>query len=154
MPETCFTVKDKLCSVRKYDLAANEAEQNYETLRSAAVRITPTYGGVRVNGSAQRSDFSGSLDRLGEAARTVNQMVDRYVDALDEVSGIISEMDNPDEMKCLRLRYLSYRSNPGWRLTSWDEVAEQMCVSRRQATNIHGRALQHFEQIWKSRPEA
>ena len=145
-------VKEKLYSVRKLDLAAEEAMLNYESINSDLLKVTPFYGGVHVKSGSNTADFSGGVDRLREAAERVLLRFDQYAAAKAEVVEIISAMDKwPDEMKCLRLRYLTYRENKNWRLLSWDEVAVRMCVSRRQVTNIHGQALQRFERIWKAK---
>lgn len=147
-------VKNKLHSVRRYDLAAEEARKGYESICSDITRITPAYGGVSVKSSAS-ADFSDGLDRLRAAAVKALEDSNRYAAAKSDVVEIISAMGEwPDEMRCLRIRYLDYRSNAGWRLTSWDKVAERMGMSRRQATNIHGSALKHFAEIWMQLPQA
>ena len=155
MPETKHSaVKDKLHSVRRYDLAAKEALAQYESILSDITRITPAYGGVHVKSSGG-DDFSAGIERLREASSEALLRYRQYADAKAEAAEIIAAMGEwPDEMQCLRLRYLDYRSNAGWRLTSWDEVAERMSVSRRQATNIHGQALRHFAEIWDKLPQA
>lgn len=148
-------VKDVLRSVRKYDCAAENAYQGYVSLRSEIFRLTPIYDGIHVKTGTNEADLAGGVARLEEAEENVLRCYDRYIDQKAHIEELIAKMgDHPDEMKCLRLRYLSYRENKGWRLTSWDEVAERMHVSRRQATNIHGQALRHFAQIWMNLPQA
>lgn len=137
--------------MRKYNLAAESAILDYEALRSDIMRITPQYGGncVVKSGGINEADLAGAVARLESAANKVLRNIERYADAKAEVVEIISAMGEwPDEMECLRLRYLTYRDNKDWRLLSWDDVADRMYVSRRQATYVHGRALLHFQQLW------
>lgn len=144
--------KEMLCSVRKYDLAAEEAMLNYEALRSEITRITPSY---TPNYSSTKcglntADIASSVALLEDAAQNVLKKVERYTKAKVEVIEIISAMGTwPEEMKCLRLRYLTYHDNKEYRLLSWDSIADLMHCSRKQAINIHGRALQHFNFLWQ-----
>lgn len=141
-------VKEVLRSVRKYDFAAENAYQLYASLRSDILRITPIYDGVSVKSGSNGADLSNGISRLEDAGRKVTVCLGRYADRKGQIAEMIAQMgDYPDEMECLRLRYLCYRENKNWRLLSWDVIADRMHVSRRQATNIHGRALKHFDEL-------
>ena len=147
--ETKMTpVKDLLRSVRKYDFAAENAYQGYASLRSEIFRLTPIYDGIHVKTSTNGADLAGGVARLEEAGENVLLCYDRYAEKKAHIEELIAKMgDYPDEMKCLRLRYLSYRENKNWRLLSWDVIADRMHVSLRNATTIHGKALKIFEQL-------
>ncbi len=141
-------VKEFLKSARKYDFAAENAYQLYAELRSDVLRITPHYDGVSVKTGANGADLANGMARLEEASSKVTICYDRYADRKGQIAELIAQMgDHPDEMECLRLRYLCYRENKNWRLLSWDVIAERMHVSRRQATNIHGKALKIFGEL-------
>lgn len=147
--ETKMTpVKDLLRSVRKYDFAAENAYQGYVSLRSEVFRLTPLYDGLRVKTGTNGADLAGGVARLEEAGENVLRCYDQYIEQKAYIEELIAKMgDHPDEMKCLRLRYLSYRENKNWRLLSWDVIADRMHVSLRNATTIHGKALKIFEQL-------
>lgn len=143
-------VKDVLRSVRKYDFAAENAYQGYASLRSEIFRLTPIYDGIHVKTGTNGTDLAGGIARLEDAGKNVLRCYDRYIDQKAHIEELIARMgDHPDEMKCLRLRYLSYRENKNWRLLNWDVIADRMHVSRRNATTIHGKALRIFEALLK-----
>lgn len=141
-------VKEFLKSARKYDCAAENAYQEYVSLRSDILRITPHYDGAPVKTGTNGADLANGVARLEAASENVISCYDRYAEHRGRISELISQMGEwPDEMRCLQLRYLSYRENKNWRLLNWDVIAEKMYISRRQATIIHGKALRHFAEL-------
>lgn len=144
-----MTAKDKLRQIRRYDKKADEALRNLESVQADLTRITPRYGGAAVM-SSDVADLSGGVARLIEAGRKADEAADSYAEAKALIVEMLLEIEDPDECKVLRLRYLDYRSNPGWRYTTWETIAEQLNRSKRGVTALHGAALQSFEKIMKT----
>ena len=141
-------IKDVLLSVRELDLAAENAILDYKSLESDIMRITPTYSGTKVRNGSKSSDLSGAVARLVKAKEKARRRAERYAAAKTEIIELIALMDDEDEAKCLRLKYLAYRERSDNRPLSWDAVADRMYMSRRKAITLHGRALIHFEKLW------
>jgi len=55
----------------------------------------------------------------------------------EQIDLAIRRMENPDEQRVLRLRYL-------WGL-NWKEIGEKMGYNERQPQRIHGSALNNFK---------
>ena len=138
--------KDYLKQIRELDLKAEEALRLVESCESDITRITPRYGGTPVMSSGT-GDLSGPVAQLIGAQQRADAAIDRYVDLKERIVDMLLELPKADERKCLRLRYVDYRNNDGWRLTTWDAIAEEMHCSRRAVTDLHGAALVSFARL-------
>ena len=86
---------------------------------------------------SQQSDLSDYMVLLGEQIDRLKQERLEKARTRDQIDLAIRRMENPDEQRVLRLRYL-------WGL-KWEEVAVKMNYSWKQIHRLHGSALDNFE---------
>lgn len=86
---------------------------------------------------SQQSDLSDYMVLLDEQIDRLKQERLEKARTRDQIDLAIRRMENPDEQRVLRLRYL-------WGL-KWEEVAVKMNYSWKQIHRLHGSALDNFE---------
>ena len=86
---------------------------------------------------SQQSDLSDYVAAMEEQIDRLKQERLERARTRDQIDLAIRRMENPDERRVLRLRYL-------WGL-GWKEIGEKMGYSREGAIKLHGRALPKFE---------
>jgi DNA-directed RNA polymerase specialized sigma subunit len=86
---------------------------------------------------SQQSDLSDYMVLLDEQIDRLKQERLEKARTREQIDLAIRRMENPDEQRVLRLRYL-------WGL-GWIAVGRRMGYSREGAIKIHGRALQNLK---------
>lgn len=86
---------------------------------------------------SQQSDLSDYMVLLDEQIDRLKQERLKKARTREQIDLAIRRMENPDEQRVLRLRYL-------WGL-KWEEVAVKMNYSWKQIHRLHGSALDNFE---------
>lgn len=84
------------------------------------------------HGSSQE-DLSGYAATLDEMIEDLKKERLEKVKIRKKIEQSIRNLENEDEQEVLRLRYISG--------LKWEEVAVEMNLTRRRATQIHGNAL-------------
>lgn len=86
---------------------------------------------------SQQSDLSDYMVLLDEQIDRLKQERLKKARTREQIGLAIRRMENPDEQRVLRLRYL-------WGL-KWEEVAVKMSYSWKQIHRLHSSALDNFE---------
>lgn len=86
---------------------------------------------------SQQSDLSDYMVLLDEQIDRLKQERLEKARTREQIDLAIRQMENPDEQRVLRLRYL-------WGL-KWEEVAVKMSYSWKQIHRLHSSALDNFE---------
>lgn len=86
---------------------------------------------------SQQSDLSDYMVLLDEQIDRLKQERLEKARTREQIDLAIRRMENPDEQRVLRLRYL-------WGL-KWEEVAVKMSYSWKQIHRLHSSALDNFE---------
>ena len=86
---------------------------------------------------SQQSDLSDYMVLLDEQIDRLKQERLEKARTREQIDLAIRRMENPDEQRVLRLRYL-------WGL-NWDDIGRKMGCDPRHARRIHGWALKNFK---------
>lgn len=86
---------------------------------------------------SQQSDLSDYMVLLDEQIDRLKQERLEKARTREQIDLAIRRMENPDEQRVLRLRYL-------WGL-NWDDIGRKMGYDPRHARRIHGWALKNFK---------
>lgn len=86
---------------------------------------------------SQQSDLSDYMVLLDEQIGRLKRERLKKARTREQIDLAIRRMENPDEQRVLRLRYL-------WGL-KWEEVAVKMSYSWKQIHRLHSSALDNFE---------
>lgn len=103
-----MTAKDELELVRTLDKSVDRKLQDVEAIQTMIKRVTGCLSGVIVQGG-QRSDFTGSLDRLREVQQAANAEIDSFIDYKTRVTTKIDSVDDPLLSELLYDRYILYK---------------------------------------------
>jgi hypothetical protein len=122
--------------------------------KSIAIGITPQYGGERVQTSGSKQKMADAVGRYLDMEREIDACIDRHVDAKKEVIAVIEQLKNPTEYDLLHKVYIGivdHESGKTIKYMTLDEVADLYDKSHSWATTVHGRALQHVQEILDER---
>ena len=121
----------------------NSRLRRLSDLRQLAGRVTSSLGGEPVSGSADVHKLDGTIAKIVDMEREINEDIDRLVDAKREAMAVIRQVEHPDQQLVLELRYLDFKS--------WPSIAEEMELSPRWVQTLHGRALAAVENIFSQK---
>lgn len=136
------TAKEYLQEIRKLDIAINQKQIEYDTLKKSRTYIGGMdYSDERVQTSPDGSGFTKISDRLADMQRDINNEIDQFHDMRHERIGQIQQLSKAEYTQILFKRYVEYKS--------LETVASEMVYSYHRACHIHGEALCKFEEIMK-----
>lgn len=118
----------------------NSRLRRLSDLRQLAGRVTSSLGREPVSGSADVHKLDGTIAKIVDMEREINEDIDRLVDAKREAMAVIRQVEHPDQQLVLELRYLDFKS--------WPAIAEEMGLSLRWVQTLHERALAAVENIF------
>lgn len=121
----------------------NSRLRRLSDLRQLAGRVTSSLGGEPVSGSADVQKLDGTIAKIVDMEREINEDIDRLVDAKREAMAVIRQVEHPDQQLVLELRYLDFKS--------WPAIAEEMGLSPRWVQTLHERALAAVENIFSQK---
>ena len=133
---------DAKAYLRKIELAdvhINNKLNDLHKLRSMVTKITSTISPVSVSGSGSQDKLGDLVAKIIGLQDEINQKIDRYVDLKREISALLEQIEDPDQVKVLHKRYFEYKP--------WEQIACEMGYSYRNVCYIHGKALQAFESL-------
>lgn len=87
--------------------------------------------------------LDGTIAKIVDMEREINEDIDRLVDAKREAMAVIRQVEHPDKQLVLELRYLDFKS--------WPSIAEEMGLSPRWVQTLHERALAAVENIFSQK---
>ena len=101
--------------------------------REVGIR-SPKMDGMPRSGSGGGIEMQ--VDRILAAERRLNRARDEAMAILEGIEDMIESLENFDQKRILRLRYIDG--------LTWDEVAMDSGFSERSVRRIHGRALEEL----------
>lgn len=133
---------DAKAYLRKIELAdvhINNKLNDLHKLRSMVTKITSTISEVAVTGSGGQDKLGDAVAKIVDLQEEINRKIDSYVDLKREVSAVLEQIQDPDQVKVLHKRYFEYKP--------WEMIACEMNYSYRNVCYIHGKALQAVEAL-------
>ena len=121
----------------------NSRLRRLSDLRQLAGQVTSSLGREPVSGSADMHKLDGTIAKIVDMEREINEDIDRLVDAKREAMAVIRQVEHPDQQLVLELRYLDFKS--------WPSIAEEMELSPRWVQTLHERALAAVENIFSQK---
>lgn len=131
--------KSFLRKIELLDAHINNRINDLAELKSLVTKITSTISQVCVSGSGNQDKLGDSVAKIVDLQGEINQKIDKYVDLKREVSTLLEQIEDPDQVKVLHKRYFEYKP--------WEQIACEMNYSYRNVCYIHGKALQAFEAL-------
>lgn len=146
--------KDFLLQVRKLNNIIENKLMEKAQWKSIALNTTPQYGGERVQTSGSQSKMADAVGRYLDMEKEIDACIDRHVDAKKAVIEVIEQLKNPTEYDLLHKVYIGIVDSENGKPIKYmtlDDVADLYDKSHSWATTVHGRALQHVQEILDER---
>ena len=137
--------KAYLRKIELLDANINNRISDLQALESLVTKITATISPVCVSGTGSRDKLGDSVARIVELQEEINRKIDKFVKLKKEVSDLLEQIEDPDQVKVLHKRYFEYKP--------WEQIACEMNYSYRNVCYIHGKALQAVEAVMKGGDE-
>lgn len=135
-----FDAKAFMGAVKLYNAHIENRLAEIEKLDDMIKRVT---GAIREDAGC---GGSGPKDKIGDAVaiivdlkKQIRYEIENYKDKRNEVTAILDQMRNADQVKVLHKLYFQDQS--------WEEIAKSMNRSERSAQNIHGKALIEVQKL-------
>ena len=138
---TIEDVKIFLRQVKLYDTLTNNKLDELQALEDKVTKITASLGGEIVSGSRSQDKLGDAVARIVDFERELKEDLDIYKLAKQQVSEIVDRVKDPDQVNVLYKLYFFDKS--------WEQIAEEMNMTSRNAQYIHGRALQSVLALMK-----
>lgn len=135
--------KEYLNQIRTLDSKIARRQQEIEELRTAAMSSgTQQLDEFKIRTDSPDPDpLATAVSRYVDMQKEVEEMILELTEMKHEVIGQISMLDDARYMEVLWKRYVD--------LKSFGEIAEEMNYTLRHVTNLHGRALQMFNEMFE-----
>lgn len=142
-----MTAKEYLLEIQKYRRIINSLASQVEGIRTEIEGLK----GIRYDKDRVQTSPTNKLEELmAEYLPKLEELEGRYVAELVRYRTEllkrfrqIAELDNPEHVEVLRLRYIE--TDTKGRQLSWKEIARLMAWSYSKVTHMHGYALQAFD---------
>lgn len=137
-----MNAKEFLQQIKKLDKLIENKLIEVQQWKDIANNTTANLSGERVSSTGNLQKTADAICRYVDLEREINACIDNLVNTKKDVIGVI-EMLNATEYDVLHKLYVQYRT--------YDEVAIDCGQSKSWVTTVHGRALQHVQEILNSR---
>lgn len=130
-----MTKAEKVQYLKQYktlDRRINRLLEELARWRAKAEAISPVCSDMP-RGGASEDRIAIAIERIIELEQEINAEIDRFVDLRRTIELYIETIPDDKLRELMRYRYID-----GF---AWDEVAERMHYSGRQAYRLHGAAL-------------
>ena len=131
--------KAYLRKIELLDAHINNRISDLHELKSLVTKITATISQVCVSGSGNQDRLGDSVAKIIDLQNEINRKIDQYVDLKRSISGLLEQIQDPDQVKILHKRYFEYKT--------WEQIACETKYSYRNVCYIHGKALQAVEAL-------
>lgn len=130
---------------KEYLRQAYRLEQAIQSDLDEVTRLRELAAGIKAAGFEEHHNpnrpteppFVKALDKALDLERKISADAGRLVELREQIRTLIDGLDNPEEQRLLRRRYLHH--------CKWEEIAEEMHYSLRWIYKLHGRALASFD---------
>ena len=126
--------KEYLLRYRTADGEITDLLREKDAVFTRLTHMTAAYGGMP-HGPSAGDKMSVGTAKLDELDREIDQCIDALVDLRHEIEGYISEIENANFRRVLRLRYIEG--------LKWDTIADLMHydIDAKKIYVLHGHAL-------------
>lgn len=114
--------------------------EQLERLKSLATKVTSVMRETAAKPSNVSRSTENSVEKIILLQNELNAEIDQYVDMKQTAYGILKEMKNEKQRRCLEYRYLLGKS--------FEAIAEEMGYSYFGICKLHSRALQSADEIF------
>ena len=134
-----MTAKEYLKKIKKIDVAIDQKQIEYETLKGSRTYIGGMdYSAERVQTSPDGSGFTRLSDRIADMQREINDEIDHWHDMRHKRIGQIQQLSKVEYVDILFRKYVQYQS--------LETIAGDLHKSYYWTCHLHGEALQEFEE--------
>lgn len=141
----CKEAQKYLKQVRRLDININSLLEQVAHLKAMTLKITTTLKQEAGSGGGNQDKIGDAIAKIVDLEAEINQKIDEYVDKKREISDVIEQVDNADQVDVLHKRYLLHEP--------WEQIALEMCCTYRNVCYIHGRALQAVANILEGKED-
>jgi DNA-directed RNA polymerase specialized sigma subunit len=134
-----LTAKQYLRQAYRIDELIKSNKKELNELHELSISLPATdYSKERVQSSASNdARFTSIVEKIDELERVIKEDNERLLSLKLEIRNVINEVTDFEERLLLKLRYLNF--------LTWEQVCDEMHVSKRTVDRIHGRALQNVK---------
>ena len=129
--------KEFLKQVRLCDTHISNKLEEMAHLKSVVLKVTSSWKQDVTFGSGSQDKLGDAVAKIVDLENDINRSVDEYVNKKREVSAVIEQIKDPDQVAVLYKRY--FQNEP------WEQIALELHCSYRNVCYIHGKALQTVE---------
>nr|DAH33402.1 MAG TPA: Protein of unknown function (DUF1492) [Caudoviricetes sp.] len=137
-----MTTKEYLSQISRYNRMINNRLVELAQIKELACSISAIKSGERVNTSPDPDKMSTTYAKIDEMERTIDKLIDEYVDKKSLIIRQIEGMENNDYYEILFSRYIEE--------LTFEKIADKTIWCRRQIHRIHAKALKAFEDKYGS----
>lgn len=131
--------KTYLRKIELLDTNINNRISDLHALKSLSTKITATISLVSVSGSGNQDKLGDAVAKIIELQEEINRKIDKFVNLKRNISDLLEQIEDPDQVKVLHMRYFEYKP--------WEQIAIEMKYSYRNVCYIHGKALQAVQAL-------
>lgn len=136
-----MTTKDYLNQIREMDMLINNKIAEVTRLKEIAYSVKAVrYDKEYVQATPNIDKIGTAIAKIDEVNRTIDKMIDAYVDKKDEIVKQIDEMQKDVYYDVLYKRYVLFKPNY--------VIAEEIHYSERHVSRLHDTALDMFEEMF------
>lgn len=134
--------REYLGQLKKLDKLIENKLAERQHWRNIALSISPNMSGDRVQSSGSQQKMADAIHRYVDMEREIDACVDRLVDKRREIIETIEQLPaiEYDVLHKMYVQYMDYYA-----------VSDAYGKSYSWATSVHGRALQHLQEILSKR---
>lgn len=136
-----MTTKDYLNQIREMDMLINNKIAEVTRLKEIAYSVKAVrYDKEYVQATPNIDKIGTAIAKIDEVNRTIDKMIDAYVDKKDEIVKQIDKMQKDVYYDVLYKRYVLFKPNY--------VIAEEINYSERHVSRLHDTALDMFEEMF------
>ena len=133
--------KAKLKRIEWLDAQIDGLIQDLADAQAKATKVTSAIAPAVVTRSTDPDQLEVGVMKIIEMKKQINKKIDEFVDRKQEIESIIEKVEDADQVKVLRKRYLEYKP--------WELIAVEVCCKYRNVHYIHSDALKAVEALLK-----
>lgn len=122
-----------LGQIKRLDVRINNKLEELSRVKALAVKVTTSLRQDAGFGGGNHDKIGDAVAKIIALEKEIDSTVDALIDRKRIVSGIIEKVQNTDQMDVLHKHYILHES--------LDQIADELCMTRRNVCYIHGRAL-------------
>ena len=133
--------KAKLKRIEWLDAQIDGLIQDLADAQANVTKVTSAITPAVVTRSSDPGQLEVGVMKIIELKQKINQRIDEFVDRKSEIESIIEKVEDADQVKVLRKRYLEYKP--------WELIALEVGCKYRNVHYIHSDALKTVESLLK-----